>query len=358
MERKNYKVLLFVFSCVLICLFAFVGCSERVTEETISSDSGSLYITMGEANGISLAFAPSNAGTTGSDGYTKTLIATVSPSTAADKSVDWEVLWSQSQLDHTSRTSESVTDYITVTPLSDGSTTATVECHKAFSGDDVWVICRSRIGGFTATCTVTFRGYPSDFSVDTTGKTVETDSTWNASMAKLSYGVEYSFDLLATNKVSSVDSSLLDYVGFYNIVYSGSRPGAVVTITIYDSTGAVTSEYDETVYFSGIDETDSGIVKKGYQLSFENLVFKYLFWISDNKLYCKASGDPTSVSNRVVTGSASGRREVSFKQFIDDKVPYYVASLSEGTSGASHVFNMQFVTTVNAVSLNAASLVF
>lgn len=358
MEKRNYKVLLFVFSCLLVCMLAFVGCSERVVKDDISSDNGALQITMGETNGISLAFAPSNASPLNS-AYTKTLIATVSPSSASDKSVDWSVLWSQSQLDHTSRTSEPVTDYITVTPSSDGSTTATVECHKAFSGDDIWVVVTSRVGGFSATCTVTYVGYPSDFSIDTTGKTVENDSTWGKSMVKLSYGTVHSFDLVATNSISSADSSLCNFEGFYSIIGSGSRPGLVFTSTVYNSSGAVTSTEDSTVFSSSYSSTDAdGVAVEGFQFVNGNVFLTYTFWIKDNKLYCKATLDPTSVSSVVVSGGPSGRREISFKQFVDNKIIYFPVTVQDSISGKSHLLNVQFVTTVNGVSLNAPSLVF
>ena len=70
-----------------------------------------------------------------------TLTATVKPVTADNKTVDWSV----SFVDAASAwaTGKTVTDYITVTPQSDGSTTATVQCLKDF-GAQIKVTVTSR----------------------------------------------------------------------------------------------------------------------------------------------------------------------------------------------------------------------
>lgn len=59
------------------------------------------------------------------------LEATVLPETAVNKTVDWEVFWQNS--DSEWATGKIVTDYVTVTPQSDGSRIATVTCKNAFS---------------------------------------------------------------------------------------------------------------------------------------------------------------------------------------------------------------------------------
>ena len=56
--------------------------------------------------------------------------ATVLPVDAqVDKSVDWTVKWADSTK------TEPVSDYLTVTPTSDGSANAKISCFKAFDGD-------------------------------------------------------------------------------------------------------------------------------------------------------------------------------------------------------------------------------
>lgn len=83
-----------------------------------------------------------------------TLTATITPSNATNKSVDWSVAfvnpssaWAKGK---------TVTDYVTVTPTSDGALTANVECLQAF-GDQIKVTVTSRVSDtISAACTVDY----------------------------------------------------------------------------------------------------------------------------------------------------------------------------------------------------------
>ena len=83
-----------------------------------------------------------------------TLTATVKPDSAADKTVDWAVAFVNPSSEWA--TGKTVTDYVTVTPSSDGSTTATVKCLRPF-GEQIKVTVTSRTNAnATASCTVDF----------------------------------------------------------------------------------------------------------------------------------------------------------------------------------------------------------
>ena len=69
------------------------------------------------------------------------LTATITPANATDKTVDWAVKWKDANSAWAK--GRTVTDYVTVTPTSDGSLTANVECKQAF-GEQVQVVCTSR----------------------------------------------------------------------------------------------------------------------------------------------------------------------------------------------------------------------
>ena len=71
----------------------------------------------------------------------QTLTATVTPSNATDKTVDWTVAWVNASSSWAN--GKTVTDYVTVTPTSDGALTATVECLQAF-GEQIKVTVVSR----------------------------------------------------------------------------------------------------------------------------------------------------------------------------------------------------------------------
>lgn len=92
-----------------------------------------------------------------------TLTATVKPDSAADKTVDWAVAFVNPSSEWA--TGKTVTDYVTVTPSSDGSTTATVKCLQPF-GEQIKITVTSRMNTeATASCTVDFAARPTAFSL-------------------------------------------------------------------------------------------------------------------------------------------------------------------------------------------------
>ena len=79
--------------------------------------------------------------TAADNSVSKTLTATVTPDDANDKSVDWSIAW----MSGATRAEEAVTDYVTVTPESDGALVATVTCHKAFPGDKAVITVKTTL---------------------------------------------------------------------------------------------------------------------------------------------------------------------------------------------------------------------
>ena len=113
----------------------------------------------------------------------KKIQAIIEPSTAKNASVDWSVEWGEKQ-------NGEVTDYLTVTPDSDGSLSATVTCKQPFS-DEIVVVCVTRQGGYVATCIVTYAGQPTEIII--TGSTPETDGAYRFGIGNTyEYAVEMS----------------------------------------------------------------------------------------------------------------------------------------------------------------------
>ncbi len=83
--------------------------------------------------------APSAKATNAPEGVT--VQATVLPEEAANKLVDWNIAWVNPE--STWATGKTVTDYVTVTPNSDGSNIATVECVADF-GEQIKITVSSR----------------------------------------------------------------------------------------------------------------------------------------------------------------------------------------------------------------------
>lgn len=143
---------------------------------------------------MSLALSDKAIATYAADNQTtvsKSITATILPATAENTKVNWSVEWGDSQ-------SGTVTDYITVTPESAGSTKATVTCKKAFSGNIV-IVCTTQEGGYMATCTVTFVGCPTDFNVS--GSIAESNDAYN-----LGIGNTYTYTVKLSNPFNSVGS--------------------------------------------------------------------------------------------------------------------------------------------------------
>lgn len=84
-----------------------------------------------------------------------TLTATITPSDATYKQVDWSVRWKNAS--STWASGKTVTEYVTVATTTDGAGTATVSCLKAF-GEQIEVVATARDNTTrTATCTVDYR---------------------------------------------------------------------------------------------------------------------------------------------------------------------------------------------------------
>ena len=91
---------------------------------------------------------------------TQKITATVLPATATNKQVDWTVAWADSS------NTANVANYVTVTPDSDGSTSATVTCKAAFSGNIV-ITATTRQNGYKADCVVSYVGVPANSEIIT-----------------------------------------------------------------------------------------------------------------------------------------------------------------------------------------------
>ena len=101
----------------------------------------------------------------------KTISATVEPSTALNKLVDYRVFWAAGA----ERANEDVSDYVIVEQDSDGSVNATVTCFQGFGDDVIVVQVVTREGGYTAECNVTYVGLLTEMSV--TSSTLNTVNT-------------------------------------------------------------------------------------------------------------------------------------------------------------------------------------
>lgn len=125
------------------------------------NENGGTVIDKVENNGISLlsaklpraAYAANDIDPQADSAYM--LTAVVEPADASDKNVVWSIAWKNSE--STFASGKTVTDYVTITPTSDGALTARAVCKQAF-GEQIIISVKPVKGDSTvrANCTVDY----------------------------------------------------------------------------------------------------------------------------------------------------------------------------------------------------------
>ena len=130
-----------------VCMLFSVGCSKN---EPKKEADGSLVVTPGETQGDMISLLTQGP-TDGTSEYT--LTAVLNADCPDDmKAIDWSIAWKNASSEWA--TGKVVTDYVTVTPTSDGALTAKVKKVAAF-GEQVIVMATSRVvTSLKATATV------------------------------------------------------------------------------------------------------------------------------------------------------------------------------------------------------------
>ena len=124
------------------------------------ADEGGMLVGESAGNGISLMSAKIAAADFDEYGISpmaesaQQLTAIVTPATATNKAVDWTFYWANSSSSWAS--GKSVTDYLSVTPTSDGALTATVACLGDFGEQIIIKVTSRQNPDASATCTVDY----------------------------------------------------------------------------------------------------------------------------------------------------------------------------------------------------------
>ena len=253
----------------------------------------------------------------------KTIIATVLPATAANKQVDWSVEWSDEEAEG------DVSQYVTVTPESDGSVTATVTCKHAFTGT-ILVIATTRESGYQASCILTFVGIPTDIIVS--GGVSPVSGAY-----KLGIGQEYVFDVALTNPFDSAGEQFNDFdCRVYGV-------GSVV-LGYLERTSGVENWYDEENETVTLDSLKDNFISASY---------------ADGKLTVTTKKSIESYYSRMQKGDG-GRTTFywdKFRSYVDDC--YFKVRIEERTSGISKELEIRFDDTiVTGVNVDQAEMQF
>lgn len=146
---------------------------EQPADENGETASGGAVIGEGEGNGIKMMSA--KIATADYDEYgispmaetAYTIVATITPSNATNKTVDWFVDFDESLSEWA--VGKNATDYVTVTPTSDGALSATVQCLQPFGEQIVIKVVSRSDDQITARCSVDYVKKISSISVNFSG---------------------------------------------------------------------------------------------------------------------------------------------------------------------------------------------
>ena len=205
-----------------------------------------------------------------------TLTATVKPNDATNKAVDWSIAFVNPSSEWA--TGKTVTDYVTVTPQSDGSTTATVQCLQPF-GEQIKVVVTSR-------------------------SNTEAKAECSVDFVKRAIGLSINFVSAANNVTANSSSPEVVIPSNFSNLHNGG-------VTIEETAGTITDEFSYNVKIKGNDDTASafnsqsgGAIISAKEFAFTSditLTSEYLF----NNLYTIVSpaGD-LSIGANVVAREA------------------------------------------------------
>lgn len=253
----------------------------------------------------------------------KTIIATVLPATAANKQVDWSVEWGDEEAEG------DVSQYVTVTLDSDGSTNATVTCKQAFTGT-ILVIATTRESRYQASCILTFIGIPTDMNIS--GSVSPTGGAY-----KLGIGQEYVFDVELTNPFDSVGEQFNDFdCRVYGV-------GSVV-LGYLERTSGIENWYDEENETVTLDSLKDNFISASY---------------ADGQLTVTTKKSIESYYSRMQKGDG-GRTTFywdKFRSYVDDC--YFTVRIEEKTSGLRKDLEIRFDDTiVTGVNVDQAEMQF
>lgn len=244
-------------------------------------DDGGAVIEEGESNGIKLMSAkisPENYDEYGISPMAETayqLTATITPENATNKAVDWTIAFVNAESEWA--TGKTVTDYVTVTPTSDGALTANVECLQAF-GEQVRVTVTSRDN----------TAVKANATVDYTEKLSAVKATFGSTV--LSNGMTKSFNLSASGQPAEVWT--FDYTTSAHTI--ADEYTTTVKISFADGVSAVESAV-------GVEFTWAGETITSGMPSFDKTFFDKVFVTESGAV----SSNPTQY-NKLVSALSAG----------------------------------------------------
>ena len=296
------------------------------TEEAAHVLSGTLAVEPQSNAHMSISASPVTVSATErATTLTQTLTATIIPVTAANKEVDWSVAWADSG------NTRNVTDYLTVTPKTSGSTIATVACFKPFDGNIV-ITVTTRDSGFWAQCVVDYVGKPTEMAFITT-------LTPTSSGYHMAPGGSYTFNVSLSNPLGSVGTQ------FNNVEVDVSAVGSVVLGYREYYTGSATEKWydasDVTVELKTLTDKFISVTYADGVLTVNTLRAIENYYESMDR----------------IDGGRTQAYKNQFRSYVSDC--YFIVTITEKTSGLSKNIPIRLDhTAVASVSLDLDRMSF
>lgn len=281
--------------------------------------------------------------------------AYVYPESAANKEVDFSVAWGNAP----THGSEQVSNYLTVAPDSDGSTTATVSCKKSFGDDTIIITVTTREGGYTATCTVTFTGIASGIEITSSTATKKSTSE-RGEYYELGTSKTYTFNIGLTNAFNDAAGNLsVTEIGGEGNMYFGNgsyNDGGYINFTdmVQKSIGEFADDFITSATISGNTLT----VKTGSKI-LENYYSSYgpdEYFITDiyYDRYVVEMNDDWSIKD----SSDTFRNQNAKSNAQNIGSCYFYVTVKDSISGLTETVRLWLVSSVNGVSLSQTELEF
>ena len=281
--------------------------------------------------------------------------AYVYPESAANKAVDFSVAWGNAP----THGSEQVSNYLTVTPDSDGSTTATVSCKKSFGDDTIIITVTTREGGYTATCTVSFTGIASGIEITSSTATKKSTSA-RGEYYELGTSKTYTFNIGLTNAFDDAAGNLsVTEIGGEGNMYFGNgsyNDGGYINFTdmVQKSIGEFADDFITSATISGNTLT----VKTGSKI-LENYYSSYgpdEYFITDiyYDRYVVEMNDDWSIKD----SSDTFRNQNAKSNAQNIGSCYFYVTVKDSISGLTETVRLWLVSSVSGVSLSQTELEF
>lgn len=330
MKKAFLKVVCMgVVTAVLFGMTCLTGCST-IKKYINKADNAVLDY---EDNGGEIQIQRATSVLNAESGYVEeTVTAILTPSTVANKAVDWSIVWA----DNAPLKNSAISDYLTVTPDSDGSLTAKVRCYKSFRGSSAVLYVTSRNSGAKGSCIVYFVGKPSSLTIDVSNLSTQ----WRGKIlvCSLNKGSTYTQDIILSNKFNDVGED------YKNLTLEVSGIGSFVQGTANINSAGYTWSNEENVALDSVKD-------------------KYIaVSIVNGKLVIEAKGRYEEEKGNYVGGSSSGSIMANrYKEDVtgkDGSLPYYSVVVKASNCDKQIALHVYIDVSVTEVSTNPTEVSF